>query len=160
MSIQQADSAGFGFDPEDVSSDFFDGVLAWVQYGGDESKVIGITFDMDAFANKFHREQKVLLAYGARACLLHRDVSMKETLRLIGSLGHVRTHVQGTILILDDTGTSLLFDQHGGLRSLSITMVYPTQKNRDSHLYSGPGPSITHQARPLPIPMIPRATGR
>ncbi|MHB9024251.1 MAG: hypothetical protein ACYC7E_08755 [Armatimonadota bacterium] len=122
LKSEEAEQKGF-IDPEDVSADFFDGVFAWVHFDNEE-KVMSIEFSLQGFAQKFHGEQRVLLRYKGETFLLIPHLSQGNAVIMFRSkLAAQDIRVQGSTLLLNGSGTSLLFDQEDGtLRSVWISV--------------------------------------
>lgn len=112
MSTSDAERKGF-IDPEDVSSDFFDGVFAWVQYDS-QHEVMSLTFNLKAFRQQFGGNQKVLLTYRGRTYLLDTELTQNQVTAMFrADQEGPSVRVQGSELVIESTGTSLAFDDDG-----------------------------------------------
>jgi hypothetical protein len=121
MSIQEAERKGFGIDPEDVAQDFFAGVFAWVSYNA-RDEVASLTFDLQAFHERFHGRQTVTLSYKDRTYRLSDELTRGEAARIFsGKSGAPRGRVSGAEIILLGTGTSLSFDNEDRLSRVDVT---------------------------------------
>jgi len=108
LTTNEAERRGF-IDPEDISDDFYNGIFAWIQYGK-EDKVISITFDLAAFAKKFHGNQQVLLQYNGQMYLLSSDLSQDDIIAMFHEkVASANIKIQKGAIIIEN-GTILDFD--------------------------------------------------
>jgi len=120
LTAKDTERRGF-IDPEDVAAEFYDGIFAWVRYG-EKNRVISITFDLLAFAQKLRGDQRVLLQYRGATYLLHKDLSQGDVVAMLRDKSAASDiQLQGSEVVIRGTGTSLTFSESTGkLRSVTI----------------------------------------
>lgn len=108
---------------EDAPGEFYGKCYAWV-HRGNSGRVLWITFDLRALANRYTVKQIVKLSLGGKIFTISADNSQDDVVRMLSTQQKAyKIRIQGSSVILLGTGTSFEFDDDHGKKLQSIEII-------------------------------------